>query len=108
MGPVIDVQDGGPGCQNLALRIVYTVAAGKGEGVDAGVHAGNLIVKYEGVGDDGAGHAAGLAHVGHPQQIGDCLCDARAGLVQFVEDFGGAVDALLQNFCCPINGVLRN
>ena len=35
------------------------------------VHAGNLIVKYEGVGDDGAGHAAGLEHVGHPQQIGD-------------------------------------
>ena len=72
------------------------------------MHPGNLIVEYEGVGDDGAGHAAGLAYVGHSQQIGDCLCDAWAGLIQFVEDFGGAVDALLQNCRCPVYGMLGN
>ena len=100
-GPVVDVENGGPGCQHLALRVGYIVAAGKGEGVDAGVHTGDLIVENEGIGDDGAGHAAGLEHVGHSQESGYFIRDAGTGLVYFVKELGRAVDALLQRGRCP-------
>ena len=56
-----------PGCQHFALRVVYAVAASMREGLDPRVHPGNLIVEYQGIGNDGAGHATGLGHVGHPQ-----------------------------------------
>ena len=72
------------------------------------MHTGDLIVEYQGVGDDGAGHAAGLEHVGHSQQSGYFIRDAGAGLVYFVKELGRAVDALLQRGRCPVDGVLRD
>ena len=94
-GPVVDVENGGPGLKDFALRVGYTVIADLREGIDARVHAGDLVVEDEGVGDDGAGHAAGLAHVGHAQQAGDLRGDAGTGPVYLVEVLGRGVDAFL-------------
>ena len=71
-------------------------AAGGAQGGDAGVHTGDAFVENEGVGDDGAGHAAGLGDVVHPEDLGDMLGDGGAELGGFVEDLGGGVDALFE------------
>ena len=70
-GPVVDLQDVVPGGQRLSLGVVDAVAADHGQGLDLRVQPGDALVEDEGVGDDGAGHAAGLRHVAHAQQARD-------------------------------------
>ena len=70
------------------------------------MHAGNPFVEDQGVGDDGACHAAGLRHVCHPQQTGNSQSDARASLVQLVQEPCGAVDAVLERGGCLVHGAL--
>ena len=45
-------------------------AADEAEGLHPFVLTGNALVERQGVGDDGAGHPAGLGNVGHPQETG--------------------------------------
>ena len=105
-GPVVDVENGGPGLNDLALRVGYTVIADLRERTDACVHTGDLVVEDEGVGDDGAGHAAGLAHIGHAQQGGYFRGDAETGPVYLVEELGRGVDAFLQSGGCLVHSML--
>ena len=70
------------------------------------MHSGDALVEDHGVGDDGAGHAAGLGHVVHAQQGGNLGGDGGAEGVHFLEDVGGVVDTLLKEVGSTVNGVL--
>ena len=72
------------------------------------MHAVNALVKDQGVGDDGAGHAARLRHVAHAQQAGNLHGDGLAVGVHLVQDFRRRADALLQGAGCIINRPLRH
>ena len=56
------------------------------------MHTGDALVENQGVGDDGAGHAAGLRNVSHPQQPGN------GG-----RNVGTLRRHLLQYVCRPVN-----
>ena len=64
--------------------------------MNARIHAREPLVEYESVDDDGAGHAAGLAYISHPKQIGDCLGGGRAQLGGLGQPPLGPVDASFQ------------
>ena len=61
------------------------------------MHSGDALMEDQGVGHDGAGHAAGLGDVGHPQQAGYVRGDGGARLADLVQMLGGSVDTLLQD-----------
>ena len=69
--PVVDLQDVGPGRKRIALRIGHFGAGHQAQGFHPLVQPGDALVEHHGVGDDRAGHAAGLGHVAHSQQPGD-------------------------------------
>ncbi len=75
-GPIVDLEYVVPGGNHLALGVIHAVAAHHGQGLYLVMHAGNALVEDQGVGDDGAGHAARLGHVGHTQQAGNGRGDA--------------------------------
>ena len=70
-GPVVDFQNFGPRRQCFILRVGYAGAADQEQGFYAIVHPRDALVKDHSVGDDGAGHPAGLRNVAHPKQPGD-------------------------------------
>ena len=86
-----------PGGEDLGLGVVHAVAAHLGQGFDLRVHAGDVFVEDEGVGDDGAGHAAGLGYVDHSQAPGDFRIDARPQLLDFIQMLCGALDAFFES-----------
>ena len=57
----------------------------------------DALVEHQRVGDDGAGHPAGLGNVGHPQQPGNLPGGGRGHLFQFVQDHRRPLDAVLQS-----------
>ncbi len=61
-----------------------------------------------GVGDDGAGHAAGLRDVVHSQQSGYGCRDAGAGFVNSPQDVGSVLNALIEERGGLVDGVLGN
>ena len=105
-GPVVDVQDVVPGSQQRALRVGGRVAAHQVQRLDLGVHAGDTLVEYQGVGDDGAGHAAGLGHVRHAEQMGHLPRDTRPAGVYRVEELGRGVNAGLEGGGGLVHGAL--
>ena len=107
-GPVVDLQDVVPGGEHLALGVVHAVAAHPGQRIDLRVHPGDAFVEDECVGDDGAGHAAGLRHVDHSQAAGYGGSDARPQLRNFVQQRRGPFDALFQRGGGLVYGALRN
>ena len=107
-GPVVDLQDVSPCGQRLLLGVGDRRAAHQRQGLDRWMHAGNPLVKHQGVGDDGASHAAGLGNVGHSQEAGYCHRDAGTGLVQLIQELCGPFDALFQPVGGLVYGALRD
>ena len=107
-GPVVDAQDVRPGCQGFRLRVGDAGAADQSQVFHLRVHSGDALVKDQGVGDDGAGHAPGLRHVGHPQQPGNGRGDVGTQRDHFVEDHRRPLDALLQGGRGGVHRLLRH
>ena len=95
-GIVVDAQDVAPCGQYLSLRVDYSVPGQEAERLDLFVHSRQTLVKDHGVGDDCAGHAAGLGYIRHSQDVRYRLGDARPDLVDFVHEPCGTLDAFLQ------------
>ena len=76
------------------------------QGLDLGVHTGQPLVEDQGVGKNGAGHAAGLGHIGHAQQPGDMGGNGRALLGHVVQDAHAGVNAVLEGAGRGVYGVL--
>ena len=106
-GPVVDFQDSRPCGQHFVLRVVDPLAAHQVERLDARVHAGEPLVEDESVGDDGAGHAAGLAYGSHAKQIGDGLSGSGAQLGGLGKPPLGPVDASFQGVGRRVHRPLR-
>ena len=104
-GPVVDLEDFGPGVEDVCLGAAGLGGAELGEGFDA-VHPDETLVEDHGVGDDRAGHAVGLDDIGHAEQPGDAGDHAGPGLGELFENVGGAVDALLEGIGGFVDGAL--
>ena len=107
-GPVVDFQDGCPGRQGLGLWVGDLGAADEVEGLHPFVLTGNALVERQGVGDDGAGHPAGLGNVGLSQKAGNLPVDARGQILELVEDDRGFLDAFLEGGGSEVHFLLRN
>ena len=94
--PVVDLQNIFPGCQRLTLGICYVGAAYQMQGFHLLVHPRDALVEDHGVGDDGAGHAAGLGNIAHSQQPGNDRGNVRAQLGHLIQLVGSLTDALLK------------
>ena len=69
-----------PGGQHRAFGVGGCVAAYQVQRLDFGVHPGDALVEDEGIGDDGAGHAAGLGYVRHTELLRHLPRDTGAGV----------------------------
>ena len=105
-GPIVDVQDVVPGGQQRAFRVGGRVTAHQVQRLDLGVHAGDALVEDQRVGDDGAGHAAGLGHVRHAEQLRHLPRDGRPAGVYGVEELGRGVNAGLEGGGGLVHGAL--
>ena len=72
------------------------------------MHPGDVFVEDQGVGDDGAGHAAGLGYVDHSQASGYFISDARSQLRDFVQVLCCPFDAFFQSGGGAIDSPLGN
>ena len=118
MGVVVDFQDAVPGRQRRILKsrilksrileIGRRRAAQQSQWPDVVVHPGDAFVENQGVGQNCAGHPAGLRHVGHSQQSGDVGRDSRAQLRHPVQDGGRPLDAAFQGIRGPLHLLLRD
>ena len=107
-GPVVDFQDDCPRRQGLSLGVLDVGAADEVEGLHAFVLPGDALVKHQGVGDDSAGHSAGLGNIGHSQESGDLPgCDG-IQVFEFVQDDRGPFDAVLQGVGGEVHFLLGN
>ena len=78
------------------------------EGFHAFVLPGDALVEHQGVGDDGAGHAAGLGDVGHAQQPSYLPGSGGGQLFQFVQDDRCDFDSRLQSIGGLVHLLLGN
>ena len=107
-GPVIDVQNVSPCVGHGPLRVGDGRAAHPVQRLDGRVAAGQPLVKQQGVGHDGARHAAGLDVVGHAEQAGDVQRDAGPRRRHVVQQGDAAVDAFFQRLGRGGDGALRH
>ena len=107
-GEVVDFEDFVPGRRGLVLGIGDAGAADLHQRLNARVHAGNALVEDERVGDDRAGHAPGLGHVAHAEQVGDGGDDVHLRLAQRVEHDGGPLDPALERVGGLVDLLLRH
>ena len=107
--PVVDAgEDAAPHGQDFVLGVGHLGAADQAQGRHIGVHTGQPFVENHSVGDDGAGHAAGLGDIGHPQQAGNCGGNVGPLLRHFVQHIGGAFNAPFQVVGGGGHGLLRH
>ena len=90
------------------MRVGDSVAAHQLERLNLIVHTGDALVEDQRVGDDGAGHAAGLGHVRHAEQARHLPRDGRSTGVYGVKEPGRGVNAGLQRVGSCINRPLRH
>ena len=83
-------------------------AADEAEGLHPFVLTGNALVERQGVGDDGAGHPAGLGNVGHPQETGYLSGSDGGQVFEFVQDDRSLFDAFLQRVGGLVHLLLGN
>ena len=107
-GPVVDFEDYSPSGQGLGLGVANFGAADEAEGLDPFVLSGDALVEYEGVGDNGTGHAAGLGNVGNSQEAGDLPGGDGIQVFEFVQDHRGPFDAVLQGVSGEVHFLLGN
>ena len=72
------------------------------------MHPGDALVEHESVGEDGAGHAPSLFHVGHAQQPRYVHRDGGAGLAELAQQLRCSVDACLKRGGRRVYGALRD
>ena len=70
------------------------------------VHPRDALVEDHSVGDDGAGHAAGLGNIAHSQQPGDDRGNVGAQLGHLIQLVGSLTDALLKRVSRLLHGFL--
>ena len=91
-----------------ALGVGDVRAADQVEGLHTFMLAGDAFVEHQGVGHDGAGHAAGLGNVGHAKQPGNLPCGGGGLVLQFVQDDRRLLDAALQRIGGQVHLLLGN
>ena len=92
-GPVVDFQDARPRVKDFGLGVCDVASAHQSQRPHVLVHTGHAVVEHHGVGDDSAGHAPHLWHVGHAKQAGNAPVDVRAVALHLVQNGGHAVYA---------------